>query len=403
MDLEMPHSTTEVNVKSSIKWNDKFYHEFIVYLPVVLLITLIGLIFTTYYFEYLHVLLTSSSYSLSSFPLALTTDIKSASNKGWSLFIVSTVFLILLLISLFRTVFMDPGYFEDPTKLELNLITKNSRGKGKSKQTIREVKEDLTSLLKDNPIEVKEENKNMFFSQFSSIINELPLTFNEYSMLYQNVEQYLGTRRQMSVLQIDKTQKIEQLKKELEKKPEPKEHINPLTFTDVYDNFLGIDLLKLPLCNTCYRWKVERSHHCRQCGNKNYKFFCLIHFYGTLNSIIVAATMWEPMYNSYADLNRSVFEASFIIYVYICNLGLLCFLFWLFAFNWTLIFTGQTVIEQSERERFPSSKPDNFYDLGSYKNFTTVFGKNPLVWFIPFFPNYEGQGIVYETNLHPKR
>jgi hypothetical protein len=113
--------------------------------------------------------------------------------------------------------------------------------------------------------------------------------------------------------------------------------------------------------------------------------------------------MWEPMYNSYADLNRSVFEASFIIYVYICNLGLLCFLFWLFAFNWTLIFTGQTVIEQSERERFPSSKPDNFYDLGSYKNFTTVFGKNPLVWFIPFFPNYEGQGIVYETNLHPKR
>ena len=42
---------------------------------------------------------------------------------------------------------------------------------------------------------------------------------------------------------------------------------------------------------------------------------------------------------------------------------------------------------------------NNIYDLGTYKNFTTVFGNNPLVWFIPAFPNYDGDGISYETNV----
>jgi hypothetical protein len=59
--------------------------------------------------------------------------------------------------------------------------------------------------------------------------------------------------------------------------------------------------------------------------------------------------------------------------------------------------TGQTVIENSDRERFPLNKSINIYDLGFLKNFTTVFGTNPLVWFLPISPNYKGEGIYFET------
>lgn len=416
MELETPQSS-EVNVKSSIKWYDKLYHEFMVYLPVILLLFLIMLIFITYYAKFLLVLLTSAEYSLSNYPLALTSDPTQSTNRGITLTIVTCVLFVLLIIALLRTVFMDPGFFKDPTQFEYNLVLKNSLYRQKSKQTLREVKEDMTSLLKDNPEEIDQANKYLFFSDFSSIINNYPLTFNEYSLLNINVDQYLGNKRSPSVInQMEKSVRAQQLKSHLEKPESSKEQSSPLNLEDPYENFTGIELMKLPLCNSCLRWKVERSHHCRQCGKcilkmdhhcpwlancigfRNYKFFCLIHLYGTINSLIVAFTFWEVVYNSYTDINRSVWEASFNIFVYVCNVGLLCFLIWLFAFNWVLIFSGQTVIEQSERERFPSSKPDNIYDLGNYRNFTVVFGRNPLVWFIPFFPNYEGEGIVYETN-----
>ena len=77
----------------------------------------------------------------------------------------------------------------------------------------------------------------------------------------------------------------------------------------------------------------------------------------------------------------------------------MAFLLWLFCINWKLMFQGETVIENSDKIRFPSAKMNNIYDLGTYKNFTTVFGNNPLVWFIPAFPNYDGDGISYETNV----
>jgi len=174
-------------------------------------------------------------------------------------------------------------------------------------------------------------------------------------------------------------------------------------------------MVRLPLCNSCLRWKVERSHHCRQCGKcilkmdhhcpwlancigfRNYKYFCLIHIHGIIGSIFILVTFWEAVV-AYSHGSSPIWEASFIIFVYICNIGLLGFLLWLFIFNVNLIYTGQTVIEQSDRERFPSSKPENIYDLGIYRNFTTVFGRNPLFWFIPFFANYEGEGIVFEIS-----
>ena len=76
----------------------------------------------------------------------------------------------------------------------------------------------------------------------------------------------------------------------------------------------------------------------------------------------------------------------------------MAFLLWLLSANFKLVFSGQTIIEQSDRDRFPSSKSVNIYDLGYYNNFKTVFGHNCLVWFLPIFPNYNGLGLIFETN-----
>ena len=79
------------------------------------------------------------------------------------------------------------------------------------------------------------------------------------------------------------------------------------------------------------------------------------------------------------------------------------FLYYLLFTNCLLFFYGLTVIENADKERFPATKSHNIYDLGIYKNISKVFGNNPLVWLLPGFANYEGEGIVYETifNMNP--
>ena len=74
------------------------------------------------------------------------------------------------------------------------------------------------------------------------------------------------------------------------------------------------------------------------------------------------------------------------------------FVFVLLISNLKLILNGMTVIEFNDKERFPSTKLNNIYDLGYFRNLKTVFGDNPLIWLLPFWANYKGLGIVYETN-----
>jgi hypothetical protein len=56
------------------------------------------------------------------------------------------------------------------------------------------------------------------------------------------------------------------------------------------------------------------------------------------------------------------------------------------------------LIEKCDRDKFISSKKSwiNEYDQGCYNNFVAVFGKNPLIWFLPIYANYEGEGIAYK-------
>ena len=91
--------------------------------------------------------------------------------------------------------------------------------------------------------------------------------------------------------------------------------------------------------------------------------------------------------NSYYNMNYDsiVAECWFCISIYILNIGLLSFLLWLDMVNWSNLLSGMTVIENSERKRFPSTKSVNIYDMGAYRNFTNVFGKKPSCVVVAFF------------------
>ena len=195
--------------------------------------------------------------------------------------------------------------------------------------------------------------------------------------------------------------------------------VNKKNEINIWENFKDQELYKTNLCMSCIRKKIERSHHCRMCskcvlkmdhhcpwlanciGFRNYKYFLLVQFYGLLATVLVIFTYWEPLINYLIIDKSSTAICWFSGYVYLCNFGLFLFLLWLSISNWSLAFKNITVIENADRERFPSTKSLNIYDLGFYKNFCSVFGKNPLVWFLPFGANYDGEGYIYETIYKP--
>jgi hypothetical protein len=376
----------------------KVFHYFRIYLPVLLIFALVFFVYFSYIFTYITPLLHSETFTEDSFPLTHTSDIKNGYSKAMTLFWIVTVCLVLLSIALLRATFMNPGYFPDPLELEYNIIKKNSiiyaRQKKRSSDTKKKGK--YNSLESENSKLTDDMERNKFLNNFNVILTEGPLTDKEFDRTKEEINKHVGTENAILIDEFESEDEAEVAN---------------------FNKFRGVDLSKAVLCQSCLRWKVERSHHCRHCGRcvlkmdhhcpwlancvgfRNYKFFCLVHLYGIIATLVILFTYWEVIINDNINYETNVLEVFFSFFVYICTIGLFVFLLWLFLVNWKLVLTGQTIIENADRVRFPSNTVNN-YDLGTYRNFCTVFGKNPLVWFIPFFPNHEGDGIFYETFKH---
>ena len=304
-----------------------------------------------------------------------------------------------------RTIIMDPGFLQNPIDLEYQisqLVKKKKNG---------DQKIEIQVEPNQNPVNI--------IHHFQTKISEGPLNFFEYKKIKshlvdafshtkkKNTEaddpDYIHQHNNPNNADIDSDDsnqnKLKQINKEF-----PLEHFSDMKFEST--NF----------CSTCLRIKFERSHHCRQCGRcvlkmdhhcpwvancigfYNYKYFCLMNFYGFLTTFIFLATYWEVLVDCLGNNKASFPACVFYLFMYIAAIGFLAFLTWLNTNNIKLLINGETVIEQSDRERFPSTKSINPYDMGCYRNFTNIFGTNPLVWGIPFFANYEGNGYVYQKN-----
>ena len=91
------------------------YHKFFVFLPALLIITLITMIYVSYSISYIIPLLQNWNDNIMKnsrdYPFAFTSTNKTSRTKGIFLGITSGFFVILLLLNLLRTIFSDPGYF----------------------------------------------------------------------------------------------------------------------------------------------------------------------------------------------------------------------------------------------------------------------------------------------------
>jgi hypothetical protein len=409
----------------------KIFYTFLTYTPVFVIWTLICFIYSVYTLEYLLVLIDPSynttTYNRLYFITKFPQETKSA---GLTVFVIVTFCLWMMLIAMLRTIFMDPGYLPDPAKFELCLVRKNLEYPERMATTPTDKgDESITSNnsslgLLNYSVSASEEDvfkttpkgvsskRYKFIREIGNFIEEGPLTSTEFIRYRRNLERYLNNKINTSGISYNQNNFSA-----LEMQNISSEDRLNYNYEDIFENFRGVDFNKLTLCTTCLRWKVDRAHHCKQCGKcvlkmdhhcpwlancigfRNYKFFCLTIFYGMVTSLIIFFTFWEVVIAINLDYEESILKCTVLTMTYICNFGMMCFLSWLFGNNWSLLLSNQTTIEKSDKDRFATTgiKSFNFYDQGSLRNFTSVFGSNPLLWLLPLAPNYKGDGIIFDS------
>ncbi len=111
----------------------KAYHKFMIYFPVIVIFSIILLIYTTYVFTYITILLgtnitpqtdNESKTEPNHYAFSNTSTASTAYNKGVILICIETFFLAMLLLSIFRTILVNPGFIPSPLDLEYKLIAK---------------------------------------------------------------------------------------------------------------------------------------------------------------------------------------------------------------------------------------------------------------------------------------
>merc|ERR1711957_269021 len=103
----------------------KLWHNFQIYLPVILILSMISIIYFSYLFTYLAVLINAENQIPANFLLINTSNYYNAKTKGITLLIISAFFLLFLLFSIIKTVVTNPGYFPEPTFLECKIAATN--------------------------------------------------------------------------------------------------------------------------------------------------------------------------------------------------------------------------------------------------------------------------------------
>ena len=71
----------------------------------------------------------------------------------------------------------------------------------------------------------------------------------------------------------------------------------------------------------------------------------------------------------------------------------------LFKFHVELVLSNSSTLDNMERQRNPNAGP-NVYDVGTYENFTQVFGTNTCLWLLPVAPTNSNRanGVVWPKN-----
>lgn len=157
-------------------------------------------------------------------------------------------------------------------------------------------------------------------------------------------------------------------------------------------------------CSICNRCVLNMDHHCRKIsiawinnciGFYNRKLFMLMLFYSLLSGYFVLLTFLPEAYSIISlMLESGTFHLQDLKFLAISLLVLLfCIILTKFtAFHVKLVAKNSTTIESLENNY------NYCYSISAYRNFTQVFGKNPWIWFLPFYGKSGkpgGDGILW--------
>lgn len=177
-------------------------------------------------------------------------------------------------------------------------------------------------------------------------------------------------------------------------------------------------------CRKCNKFKPDRAHHCKYCGRcvlkmdhhcpwvnncigfRNYKFFMLFCTYVTLECLYVTMILFAGIVGAVTAKQDIVANGTTFEYVAVFCLCLIITMVMMgfTGFHYSLVMRNVSTIEHVEK-RDPSKKDaDNPFDQGPRSNFEQVFGKNPLLWFLPVTPeNQSGPHPILDGVHFPIR
>lgn len=165
-------------------------------------------------------------------------------------------------------------------------------------------------------------------------------------------------------------------------------------------------------CAHCQKFKPERTHHCKQCntcilkmdhhcpwvgrciGFFNYKYFLNMVLYGVLSIWFMVITYTEAVTDTIFNLEIPTWKVFIIFFTYALSIVLGIILTGFFCFHLWLVSINKTTLEYCE------NKKNAAYDMGTYQNLKSVLGNNILLWCLPCAPNLEGEGIHFTSKAN---
>ena len=147
-------------------------------------------------------------------------------------------------------------------------------------------------------------------------------------------------------------------------------------------------------CHACKLCILKMDHHCyyiRSCiGFYNYKSFVLCIIYAAM---LCQFMLWTMAWSVMSYMNGTGPQT---VKIWICVgeallLVLSLFLTFFCIFHVCLIRRGLTTIELCEKK----VRAGGIYDQGSWRNFTSIFGQVPVLWFFPWGKPH-GDGMSFE-------
>ncbi|ODM90524.1 Palmitoyltransferase ZDHHC2 [Orchesella cincta] len=168
-------------------------------------------------------------------------------------------------------------------------------------------------------------------------------------------------------------------------------------------------------CEKCHIIKPDRAHHCSVCGYcvlkmdhhcpwvnncvcfDNYKFFILFLAYAFLYCVVIFVISFPYFIDFWRGGWDAPMQGRFhILFVFFVAAMFAISLCSLLGYHCYLVTRNRSTLESFRSPIFRNGPDKKGFNLGTFNNFTEVFGEDKTKWFLPLFTSL-GDGISFPT------